>query len=302
MTAILQSNLETDLRLASSLAANLRVLLADQASLRTSGVVTFLGSVNGALTDTLSERFAGLDGYDAFAAASSEASDESSTALTDASASVAVARMVIRRDISDLAVLTGNGAINPRRLAASMVGEYEQGWMQLLADAIDDAATDVGSSGVDMSVSDFFDAIYQLELSSVPTPLTALLHPRQIADLTESLRAEGGAIQYMPASQAMLEAKGQGLAGELLGVSIFKSSKVNSAGGNRHGAMMGAGAVGYRIGVVEEVIGSQVIRADEFVVEFERDASKSTTEIVGSSYLGIGIIEQARIVGIVTDA
>ena len=38
MTAILQSNLETDLRLASSLAANLRVLLADQASLRTSGV------------------------------------------------------------------------------------------------------------------------------------------------------------------------------------------------------------------------------------------------------------------------
>ncbi len=302
MTAILQSNLETDLRLASSLAANLRVLLADQASLRTSGVVTFLGSVNGSLTDTLSERFAGLDGYDAFAAASSEASDESSTALTDASASVAVARMVIRRDISDLAVLTGNGAINPRRLAASMVGEYEQGWMQLLADAIDDAATDVGSSGVDMSVSDFFDAIYQLELSSVPTPLTALLHPRQIADLTESLRAEGGAIQYMPASQAMLEAKGQGLAGELLGVSIFKSSKVNSAGGNRHGAMMGAGTVGYRIGVVEEVIGSQVIRADEFIVEFQRDSSASTTEIVGSSYLGIGIIEQARIVGIVTDA
>ena len=62
MTAILQSNLETDLRLASSLAANLRVLLADQASLRTSGVVAFLGSVNGSLTDTLSERFAGLDG------------------------------------------------------------------------------------------------------------------------------------------------------------------------------------------------------------------------------------------------
>ena len=199
MTAILQSNLETDLRLASSLAANLRVLLADQASLRTSGAVTFLGSVNGSLTDTLSERFAGLDGYDAFAAASSEASDESSTAMTDASASIAVARMVIRRDISDLAVLTGNGAINPRRLAASMVGEYEQGFNQLVADAIDDASTDVGSSGVDASISDFFDAIFQLELNSVPGPYFAILHPRQVADLQESLRAEGGAVQYMPA-------------------------------------------------------------------------------------------------------
>jgi hypothetical protein len=302
MTAILQSNLETDLRLASSLAANLRVLLADQASLRTSGAVTFLGSVNGSLTDTLSERFAGLDGYDAFAAASSEASDESSTAMTDASASIAVARMVIRRDISDLAVLTGNGAINPRRLAASMVGEYEQGFNQLVADAIDDASTDVGSSGVDASISDFFDAIFQLELNSVPGPYFAILHPRQVADLQESLRAEGGAVQYMPATAEMLMAKGQGYAGSLLGVDIHKISKVNSAGGNRHGCMLGLGALGYRVGIVEEVIGSTVIRADEFVVEFERDASKSTTEIVGSSYLGVGIIEQARIVGIVTDA
>jgi len=302
MTAILHSNLETDLRLASALAANMRVLLADRASLRTTGAISFLGSVNGSLTDTLAERFAGLDGYDAFAAASSENSDESSTALTDASASIAVARQVIRRDISDLAVLTGNGGISPRRLAASMVGEYEQGFNQLVANAIDDASTDVGSSGVDASISDFFDAIYTLEIANVEGPLFAVLHPRQVADLTESLRSEGGAIQYMAATQEMLNAKGAGYVGSLLGVDIHKISKVNSAGGNRHGAVFGLGALGYRVGTVEEVIGNTVIRADEFIIEFERSASQSTTQVVGSAYLGVGILEQGRIVGFVTDA
>lgn len=302
MTAILHSNLETDLRLASALAANLRVLLADQASLRTTGAIAFLGSVNGALTDTLAERFAGLDGYDAFTAASSEASDESTTALTDASASIAIARQVIRRDISDLAVLTGNGGVSPQRLAASMVGEYEQCFNQLVANAIDDFGTDVGTSGVDMSVSDFFDAIFTLEIANVPGPYYCILHPRMLADLQESLRSEGGALQYMAATADMLAIKGQGYAGSLLGVDLHKVSKVNSAGGNRHGAMFGAGALGYRIGTVEDVIGSTVIRADEFVVEFERDASKSTTEIVGTAYVGVGILEDARGVGIVTDA
>lgn len=302
MTAILHSNLETDLRLASSLAANLRVLLADQASIRRSGAITFLGSVNGALSDTLSERFAGLDGYDAMTATAAEDTDVSTTALTDASASVAVARHAIRRDVSDLAVMTGNGGISPERLAASMAGEYEALFNNLVSDAIDDFGTDVGSSGVDMSVSDFFSAMFQLELSNVPGRYYAILHPRQLADMRESLRAEGGAVQFSDATMEMLAIKGQGYAGSFLGVDVFKSSYVNSAGGNRHGAMFGSGALGYRIGQIEQVIGSTIIRADEYAVEFQRDASKGITEVVGHAYVGISILEDSRGVGIVTDA
>lgn len=302
MTSILHSNLETDLRLASSLAANLRVLLADMASLRRTGVVTFLGSVNGALTDTLKERYAGLDGYDAFSATAAEDTAVSTTALTDASATVAVARHAIRRDISDLAVLTGNGGISAERLAASMAGEYEQLFNQLVADSVDDLGTDVGTSGADMSVSDFFSAMYQLELNNVPGPYSCILHPVQLSDLRESLRAEGGAVQFSPATMDMLSIKGQGYAGQFLGVDVYKISKINSAGGNRHGAMVGAGCLGYRIGTVESVIGSTIIRADEYAVEFDRNSSAGTTSVIGHAYVGVAILEDARGVGIVTDA
>lgn len=302
MTAILHSNLETDLRLASSLAANLRVLLADQASLRRSGAITFLGSVNGSLSDTLKERYAGLDGYDAFAATAAEDTDVSSTALTDSSVSVAVARHAIRRDISDLAVLTGNGGISAERLAASMAGEYEQLFNSLVCTAIAGFGTDVGTSGSDMTVSDFFSAMFQLELSNVPGPYTAILHPRQLADMRESLRAEGGAVQFADATMEMLAIKGQGYAGSYLGTDIYKISKVTSSGGNRNGGMFGANCLGYRIGTIEQVIGSTLIRADEYAVEFERDASKGITEVVGHAYVGVAVLEDARGVGIVTDA
>ncbi len=302
MTAVLHSNLSTDLNEDSRLSASLRILLADMASIRRTGAVTFLGSVNGQLTDTILERYAGLDGYDSMAAASSEGSDESTTALTDASASVAVARQVMRRDISDLARITDNGTLNVQRLAASMVGEYEQRFNSLVADAIDDFGTDVGASGVDMSVSNFFSAMYVLEIANVPGPYFAMLHPRQVADLQESLRSEGGAMQWMAATAEMLGIKGQGYAGGLLGVDIHKHSKVNTAGGNRHGAMWGLGALGYRVGIVPDIPNVQLIRADEIAVEFDRNGSAALTEVIGHAYTGVAILEDARGVGIVTDA
>jgi len=171
-----------------------------------------------------------------------------------------------------------------------------------VADAVDDLGTDVGSSGVDMSVSDFFSAMYQLELNSVPGPYACLLHPVQLSDLRESLRAEGGAVQFSPATMDMLSIKGQGYAGQFLGVDVYKISKINSAGGNRHGAMVGANCLGYRIGTVENVIGSTIIRADEYAVEFERSGTAGLTSVIGHAYVGVAILEDARGVGIVTDA
>jgi len=302
MSAILHSNLETDLRMASALAANLRVLLADRASLRTSGCIQYAGSVNGALTDTLAERFAGLDGYDAMTATAAEDTDVSATALTDSSANIVVARHAIRRDISDLATLTGNGGISPQRLAQSMVGEYDALFNALVCTALTGISTDVGSTGVDFSVSDFYDALFTLELANVPPAYHAILHPRQIADLQESARAEGGAVQYMPATAELLTIRGQGYAGNFLGVDLYKISAVTSSGGDRHGGMFGTGAFMYRTGMVENIIGSTVIRADEFAVEFQRDASKAITEVVGHAYVGVALVEDSRAVGIVTDA
>jgi hypothetical protein len=304
---ILHSNLETDLRLAVTLDQNLLVTLTDQASIRrVPGAISFLGSVSGTGSDTSRLRFTGLGGADPFVATAAENTDVSDTVPSHTSVDIAVVRAALRRDISDLAVTTGfTQDLDPARLAGDMAASLESYFNGLIATQIATAATDVGTSGVDMSVDDFYDAVFTLEQASAPGPYFAMLAPVQVTDFQSSLRSESGAVSLSPATQEMLRIAGQGLVGEFMGVNIFKSTDVTTSGGNRHGAMWGAGALGYKIAVVNPTIGAGsavVVRQDELVVEITRDASAATTEITGNAYVGAGLLEQARIVGIVTDA
>ena len=304
---ILHSNLETDLRLGEALDQALLVSLTDMAWIGAPelGAIVDLGFVNGTGSDTSRVRFAGLGGADHFVT-DDEGDDATETALTDASADVAVARGVLVRNIGDIALGTGfSDDINPERLAADMVMSYRGYYNGLIAAAIATAGTDVGSPTVDMSVDDFYDAVFQLEISSVPGPYFAMLHPRQFADFQESLRAEGGATQFAAATQAMLQIAGQGLAGSFAGVNIFLSSDVTGTGtGTRHGAMWGRGALGHKRMIPNPPVGAGTavaVRMDELLVEITRDASKGVTEVAGNAYVGAGKIEDARIVGITTD-
>lgn len=304
---ILHSNLETDLRLGEALDQALLVSLTDMAWIGAPelGAIVDLGFVNGTGSDTSRVRFAGLGGADHFVT-DDEGDDASETALTDASADIAVARGVLVRNIGDLALGTGFAAdINPEQLAADMVASYRGYYNSLVATAIAAAGTDKGSTGVDMSVDDFYDAIFHLELNSVPGPYFCMLHPRQFADFQESLRAEGGATQFSPATQEMLKIAGQGFAGSFAGVNIFLSSDVSTDGTDRHGAMWGQGAIAHKRMIPNPPIGAGTavaVRMDELLVEITRDASKGLTEVAGNAYVGVGKIEDARIVGLVTDA
>ena len=270
---ILHSGLETDLRLATALDQALLISLTDMAWIGAPelGAIRDLGFVNGTGSDTARVRFAGLNGADHFAATAAEDTDASETALTDASADIAVARAALVRNIGDLALGTGFADdISAERLAADMVFSYRGYYNSLVATAIATASTDVGTSTVDMSVDDFYDAVFQLELSSVPGPYYCMLHPRQFADFQESLRAEGGATQFSPATQEMLKIAGQGLAGSFAGVNIFLSSDVSSAGGNRHGAMWGQGALAHKRMIPNPPVGAGTavaVRMDELLVD-----------------------------------
>ena len=305
MTTILHSNLETDLRLAAALDQEIAMLLADRASLRNTGTIRNFGTVNSTGSDTKTIRLAGLSGTDSFSATAAENTDVATTALTDSSVSIAVARAALRRDISDLADLTGfsGSDVTPETLATAMVIESEAYFTSLVAAAVATASTNVGGSGIDMSVDDWFSAMFTLELNSNEGPFTAMLHNQQLVDLTDSLRAEAGALQFMPATQAQLQIRGQGYAGSFLGVDIYKSSRVTEAGGNKEGGMWGAGAIGYAEGSPNIAYGD-VVRpaASPLVVEFSRLSTQATTVITGHYYLGVAVVEQSRLVGIVTDA
>lgn len=303
MALITHASMETDLRLAAVLDQEVRALLTDQVQLRkVPGLSIDLGSVNGTGSDTKRVRYAGLDGYDAMTSAGE--ADVANTSLTDSSTDVAVVRLALRYDQNDLSNFTGTGNmdINPMRLAASMVGAAEQGWNILLSAVIDDWSVDAVDSAADMTADDFYDATYQLELNSVPGPYFSVLHPRQHADLRDSIRGELGAAQYMEATQEQLVLHGQGYQGTWLGVAIYNSSDVESGAGKREGGMWGQGAIGHATGNPTQIVGgSEVIRSGEVVTEIERDASGGLHEIVGNFYTGVAIIEQGRGTGINTD-
>lgn len=299
---ILHSSMETDLRMASKLAAMVKVLLADNFGALSIPTIEWMGSVNGSQSDTHGIPYAGLDADD-FASAT-EVEDVANTALTDSSTNIAVARYGLVRSQSDLATLTAlQGGVNPRTVAESYVRGFQRLGSSLVGTAIATASTNVGTPGVNASVDDWFAAIAQLQSSSVPAgEIDAILHPQQFNDLQASIRTEGGAIQYKQDTQDMLSIKGQGYAGSFAGVDIFLSTYVTAAGGNREGAMFGRGALGWMSGdVVPPPDGTLFNAGRGLAIEYDRAGTSAETKIVGHAYLGVSLLEQARIVGIVTD-
>ncbi|MCH9838407.1 hypothetical protein K0U83_22290 [bacterium] len=297
-----------DLRLAKILNNEIQLLLADRFSLRTHPSIFNAGNIAGRGSSVISIPQAGLEGYDLMTAVGGETASASNVALTDASADITIARFALRREISDLANMTDSVGLTAERLAADMVGGYEMAVTNAICDTIDGFTATAGTTGVDLSVDDFFSALFTLEQASVRTPYVSVLHPVQVTDLQNSIRAEGGALQYIAATQEMLAAKGQGFAGSFLGVDIFKSSKVPTANGgaDRAGAMMGYGAVGMAEGSVRPI--SALSGALQFpagtviAVEYERNSATALTAITGNAYFGVALLQDAMGVSIISDA
>ncbi len=288
------------------LAKEIELTLADRASLHKHPSIKFMGSVVGTGSNVIQTPIVGLDGYDTMSSPA-DGSAVSNTALTETNANITVARRALQYSISDLAALTDSVGLNVQRLAQSMVGSAQMTFQSLLCDVVDNFTSTVGTSGVDMSVDDFYSAQFTLTLASVPGPYICILHPRQLADFQSSLRAEAGPSQFVAATQDMLNIKGQGFVGTFNGVDMFVSSKVVTAnsGADRAGAMFGYGAVGYAEGSPFAVTGAGGIVAPAgtpIVVEFERDASSALTKIVGNYYCGVARLQDSMGVAIITDA
>jgi hypothetical protein len=297
-----------DLRLSKILNNEIMLLLADRFSLGNHPSIVNFGNIAGRGSSVLSVPQAGLNGYNEMAATGGEIVAATNTALTDAKADITIARYAMRREISDLANMTDSVGLTAEVLASSMVGEYEMAVTTAICDVIDGFTSTAGTSGVDLSVDDFFSALFTLEQASAQTPYVSVLHPVQVTDLQNSIRAEGGALQYIAATQEMLSAKGQGFAGSFLGVDIFKSSKVKTAnaGADRAGAMMAYGAVGRASGSVRPIsaLGGALTfpAGTELMVEFERTSATALTAITGNAYFGCAKMQDGKGVSIITDA
>lgn len=301
------STLSGNARVAAVLAQEIQLKLADRASLHNHPSIVNFGNMAGRGSAALQVPILGLDGSDLLASAA-DGAVVANTTLTAAAATLTIGRYALRYDLTDLGgAITDSIGLNAQRLAESMVGSTLMAFQNALCDTIDGFTATAGSTGVDMSVDDFYSAQFALTLASVSGPYIAVLHPRQLADFQSSLRAEYGATQFVMATQEMLNIKGQGFAGMFNGVDIFVSSKVPTAnaGADRAGAMFGYGAVGYVEGSPFPIVGAAGVvtpAGSPVVVEFDRIVGGGTTSILASYYLGIGKLQDGMGVSIITDA
>ena len=298
------SNPTEDLRLSKMISQEIRLLLTDSSNLRNTPFVDFVGSINGLGSDTIRVRKAGLDGFDAFSefTGATEAGAVSDTALTDAFVDVVCKRNSLAYSISDMASMTGLGAgdIDPFRIADSIAASYDALFAKLTGATASGFGTVKGTTNTDLDVAKFLEAIQELEKASsgkgAPGPYVALLHPKQFADLQDSILGQtNGILQFIAASYDAISAKGSHYKGNFMGVEIYTSSYIVNDGTDHQGAVFAAGALGFATGMPAGLPGAaESMEMGEVMIEMDREADKALTRIVGHAYLGMSIIDDAR--------
>ena len=153
----------------------------------------------------------------------------------------------------------------------------------------------VGTSGSNIAVTDFVEAMYTLDNSNAPGQKRCVLHPRQVADLFAALTGAGAVYQNLPEliRQGILP-EGQpaaGFVGQLFGVPVYQTTEVDlvNANADRCGAMFVPEAMAF-------------VQLRPITVEYDYDASKRAREIVVTAAYGVAEVVDTFGVPIATDA
>ena len=277
--------------------------LVDRTDLRSLAVK--LGDLGGSGSDTLVTPRIAWD--DAMAAANvDEVTAAGNTALGNNAISLAIAQQIISYELSDKMMITGSaGNLSLDEVAGHIVDAYVLRFTDQVCALFPSFAAIVSSTGVNMDVDDFYDAIFALEQAVVPTPFDCVLYTVQYTDLQASIRGEGGAAQWMPGTQNQILAKSPGFKGEFMGVRVWASDSVTSDGPDSNGGMYGAGGVVYAEasprGAMPGAIQASVPAGSPVYAEFVRTGDPGLSAVVGHAFNAVSIGENARGVEIKTD-
>ena len=183
------------------------------------------------------------------AAAASEGTELANTALTSASVTGTAAEIGIMATVTDVLEVSDIPAAHGARLR--QLG-------RALGDKLDvdicalfsGFGTTVGSSGVNISLANLLDGIYNLEVNDAAGlgSLAAVLHPRQVADLRTELEADAASI-YVGKSDSSISKSMAGYFGNWFGIDIFQSTNVVDNSTNVIGALF---VRDYALGMVQK--------------------------------------------------
>lgn len=225
-------------------------------------------------------------------------SDITATARTTTENSVTIAEVGLSTEVQDIAMeaakvantlLTWAG-MQGRAIAQKVTGDI----CTLLASF--NGSTAVGTSGTNITVANFVEAIYTLENANAPGQKNAILHPRQVADLFNAISSSTGtpfaALQELVRQGRLPEGTpSAGFSGLLFGVPVYSTTEVPTANSaaDRAGGMIVRDAAAF-------------VQLRPVRTAYERDESKRSTEIVVTTAYGVAEIVDAYGVPIETDA
>ena len=286
-------------------------LLVDRTDLFSLSSVISLGDAAGMGSDTAN--IAQVDVNDAMTAPT-EAAAVAVTSLAVGAVQPAVARQAIRRQITDLMKLTGPAGswnYDPAQIAFDVTTAVILRRTALIATEFANFTNSVGTSGVDLTVTNIYSAMFQLQLTLNEAPYDCILHQQQLQDFQTDLRGESGASAFSPATNEMLGAKPPGFVGTWNNIRFWQNDQVPTANGaaDRNGAMIGPAAFGYLEASVAGMLaadGSRIApisvpEGSPVFIEFQRLPNEAMSNWVGNYYVGVVEMEDDRGVGIITD-
>ena len=228
------------------------------------------------------------------AASVAEATDLDNTAVSTSKSTVTAGENGIMTTLTDVA-RTSTIAGRPEelgRLFGESVARLIDSDLFALFSALN-GATAIGTSGSNLTLAQFESAYYTLRSNNATPPYVFICHPVQAAVLRSAISSATGTI-FGNVTPEELASKTLGYEYNLYGVDVYSSTQCPTANtaADRVGAIMSTGMNAPIALVTNKVVDT----------ELQRDASLRATEVVTVADYGVGEIEDAAGVPVITDA
>jgi hypothetical protein len=206
------------------------------------------------------------------AAAVSEATDLSNTAINPSSVTITASEVGIMTTLTDLARNSASrnvGADIGRLFGESIAKKIDTDLTALF----DGFSTSVGGAGTELTIAKIFEAAATLRQSGVPGPYYGVFNPKAIYNVKKSLT---NTFVNPNAGDLQNEAMKTGFIGQIGGVQIFETSNVDGTTDtdNCKGGVFSQDAMG-------------IAMMQDLKLETQRDASLRADEIVATAVYGV---------------
>tara|TARA_R100001086_G_scaffold239309_1_gene164625 strand:- start:38 stop:880 length:843 start_codon:yes stop_codon:yes gene_type:complete len=206
------------------------------------------------------------------AAAVSEATDLSNTAINPSSVTITASEVGIMTTLTDLARNSASrnvGADIGRLFGESIAKKIDTDLTALF----DGFSTSVGGAGTELTIAKIFEAAATLRQSGVPGPYYGVFNPKAIYNVKKSLT---NTFVNPNAGDLQNEAMKTGFIGQIGGVQIFETSNVDGTSDtdNCKGGVFSQDALG-------------IAMMQDLKLETQRDASLRADEIVATAVYGV---------------